>query len=70
MDANTAEPQVRVTMLATVGPTPTDKNSYPAGTEWTMPKSRADELERDELAIITDELPAPVPAAPAAPSEE
>jgi hypothetical protein len=58
---------VRVRMLATVGPTVTDRQRYDAGSEWTMPIDRALELEALGEAEILGELDT---AAPNDPDEE
>jgi hypothetical protein len=65
-----AEAQAKVRMLATVGPTPTDKNVYHYDSEWTFPLSRAEQLVdagEAELLSITD---APAAPADAEPTEE
>lgn len=60
------EPNARVRMLASVGPTPTDRTVYQAGSEWTVSLARAQQLEdaneAEILEIIEPSAPAPAEA--------
>lgn len=68
-EAPAPDPCARVRFLASVGPTPTDRTVYQAGSEWTVSLARAEQLEADGEAEVLEILDAPAPAPSPAPAE-